>query len=214
MTAPARLGAAGAVLAGGRSRRMGRDKALVPVADGRPLALVAADALLAAGAGPVVAIGGPLALRDHGLAVVDDLHPGEGPLGGLLTALAALERPVVAVLTCDLPAITAAEVTALVAALARAPGAHAAVAVLDGRRQYLTAAYRRAAAGPLATAFAAGERSASRAAATLHVVEVHGLDAGHLTDADTPEELAAHLPAPSSSMRPRSVVNTDPTGRQ
>src|SRR5205085_1408893 len=64
-----------------------------------------ADALRAAGADPVVAIGGDEpALRALGLTVVADAHPGEGPLGGIITALEALgERAeLVAVLACDL----------------------------------------------------------------------------------------------------------------
>lgn len=213
MTAPGGLGVAGAVLAGGRSRRMGRDKALVALPDGRPLARVAADALRGAGAAPVVAVGGPPELRGHGLDVVADLHPGAGPLGGVLTALAALDAAIVVVLTCDLPAITAHEVQALLDALGRAPTAAAAVAVLDGQRQYLSAAYRRGAARPLSAAFAAGERSVRRAATGLDVVEVHGLDPAHLADADTPDELAAHVPR-SSPVAPPRVVEPDRTGRQ
>ncbi|MPY92027.1 MAG: NTP transferase domain-containing protein [Acidimicrobiia bacterium] len=188
---PARF--AGAVLAGGRSRRMGTDKALVLVRDGRPLALVAAEALRAAGGEPVVAVGGDPALAAHGLAVLPDRHPDEGPLGGLVTALSGLGAPVVVVLTCDLPAVTATEVEALVCALAEAPSAEAAVATVAGRPQFLSAAYRASALGVLQAAFARGERSVRRAMPALRIVEVPGLEPAHLADVDTPAELAPHL---------------------
>ncbi len=83
----------GAVLAGA-SRRMGPgiDKALVEVG-GVAMARRVADALRAGGAEPVVAVGGDRsALGRIGLDGVDDRHPGEGPLGGVCTALAAAER--------------------------------------------------------------------------------------------------------------------------
>src|SRR5258708_2361905 len=86
---------AGAALAGGAGRRVGTDKALLVVA-GRALARTAADALLAAGAARVVAVGGDRAgLEALGLEVVVDEHPGEGPLGAILTALAATDEDVV-----------------------------------------------------------------------------------------------------------------------
>jgi molybdenum cofactor guanylyltransferase len=77
----------GAVLCGGASRRMGRDKAFIPVG-GRTLVRRVADALEAAGATPVVAVGGDLAaLRAEGLTAVPDDAPGAGPLAGIVTAL-------------------------------------------------------------------------------------------------------------------------------
>ena len=48
---------AGAVLTGGRSSRMGQDKATLPV-DGVPMAARVAGALRRAGAEPVLAVGG------------------------------------------------------------------------------------------------------------------------------------------------------------
>src|SRR5687768_5401850 len=98
---------AGAVLTGGASRRMGADKALVE-GDGLAMARRAADALWAAGATEVMAVGGDAqALGRLSLEVVRDLHPGEGPLGGILTALAATDEDVVVVLACDLVAADA-----------------------------------------------------------------------------------------------------------
>src|SRR6185436_398763 len=95
---------AGAVLTGGASQRMGTDKALIDV-DGRALALSVADALRSAGATRVLAVGGDLvALRGLGLEAIPDQHAGEGPLGGILTALEATDEDVVVVLACDLPA--------------------------------------------------------------------------------------------------------------
>jgi molybdopterin-guanine dinucleotide biosynthesis protein A len=170
---------------------MGRDKALLPVG-GRPLAAVAAAALRAAGAVDVVAVGGDVdGLRRAGLAAVPDDEPGLGPVGGIVTALRRAPADPVAVLACDLPAADGAAVAAVVAALAGDPSADAAVAVVDGRRQWLFGAWRRRCAGPLADALAAGERAVHRAAAGLVVLEVAVPDPAAVADADTPHDLHA-----------------------
>ena len=80
-------GAEGFVLAGGRSSRMGRDKALLQVG-GRPLVAVALDKLRSIGvAAPRIA--GALADLSSHAPVVPDLHPWCGPLSGIEAALAA-----------------------------------------------------------------------------------------------------------------------------
>lgn len=180
---------AGAVLCGGASRRMGRDKALVCV-DGRPLALRVADVLRAAGAESVLAVGGDLeALAALGLPGVPDEDPGAGPLTGILTALAQASAAVTFVAACDLVTPSAEAVTATVAALGRED--EVAVPLVEGRRQWMHAAWRAGAAAPLAAAFAAGERAvhAAVAAAGLRVVDL-SLPPAVVADADTPADLA------------------------
>jgi molybdopterin-guanine dinucleotide biosynthesis protein A len=173
---------AGAVLTGGASRRMGTDKALLNV-DGRAMALRVADALWQAGADRVIAVGGDTeGLSGLGLEVVPDRHPGEGPLGAILTALAATTEDVVVVLACDLVDPDPEAIRATVAALGEAD-----VAAPPG--ELLHAAYHRRAEAVLADAFAAGERAPRRAVAALHVVEVVGLSGEALADADDPEDL-------------------------
>ncbi len=180
----------GAVLTGGASRRMGRDKALVEVA-GRPLAVEIARVLGEAGAKEVFAVGGDLAaLRHLGLAAVADDHPGEGPLGGLLTALGHASSPVVVVLACDLVAPRPRAVRQVVAALHADRDLSCAVAVAGGRPQPLHGAWRRSARPALAALFDRGERAMHRAVAEVGGAEVHGIDAGALADADTPADLA------------------------
>jgi molybdopterin-guanine dinucleotide biosynthesis protein A len=88
---PRSLGVAGAVLMGGASRRMGRDKALVEV-DGLPMASRVAAALTAAGCRSAVAVGGDAAVHARlGLSSVPDRWPGEGPLGAIVTVLGLLD---------------------------------------------------------------------------------------------------------------------------
>jgi molybdopterin-guanine dinucleotide biosynthesis protein A len=165
---------------------MGTDKALLEV-DGRAMALRVAEALRAAGADPVVAVGGDAdGLRTVGLDVVADRHPGEGPLGGILTALGATDAAVTVVLACDLPGPDPMAIRAVVEALG---DGDVAAPWHDGRHELLHAAYHRRAEAPLAEAFASGERAPHRAVARLTVVDVTGLAADALADADAPEDL-------------------------
>ena len=202
MTAAPRF--AGAVLCGGASRRMGADKALLEL-DGRALARRVADALQQAGADPVVAIGGDARrLREWGLHVVPDDHPGEGPLGGVLTALGALaeaEAEVVVVLACDLLHPSPDAIRAVVDPLVPPTGGDGpsdagpvpdvAVPVLDGRPQFHHAAWRTTAAPALRAQFDAGERSLRGAVAGLRVALVERVDPAALADADDPASVAA-----------------------
>ena len=190
----------GAVLTGGASRRMGRDKALVEV-DGRAMAATVTHALVAAGASEVVAVGGDVeGLSAAGLVVVEDRHPGEGPLGGIVTALehfASLDVPVV-VLACDLPAVSVMNVSATVSAASVYPGGEPVVAVplVAGRRQWMHACWTPETGVLMSSAFSAGERAAWRAAegsaaAGLRIVEVLGPSSAGFRDADQPGDLEA-----------------------
>ena len=118
-----------------------------------------------------------------------DDHPGEGPLGGICTALRLAPADIVVVLSCDMPSIDAATVSALVASLADQPGADVAAPVVDGHVQAITAAYRRSARPGLVGAFEQGERAVRRALAGLSVQAIEGLDAHRLADVDRPEDL-------------------------
>lgn len=92
-----------AVLAGGQSRRMGRDKALLPLGDQTLIERVLAAARPLACPGLIV--GDPTTHSHFGWPVLSDHHPGRGPLGGLYTALSTTAAPVL-LLACDLPFLT------------------------------------------------------------------------------------------------------------
>lgn len=165
---------------------MGTDKALL-VVGGHPLAANTATALRIAGAEPVLAVGGDLrALRAVGLDAVPDDHPGEGPLGGIVTALRATRAEVTVVLACDLVAPDPGNVRRVVAGLG---DADAAVPRHEGRLEVLHAAWRRRALPALESAFARGERAPHRALRDLDVAAVEGLGASGLVDTDTPGTL-------------------------
>jgi molybdopterin-guanine dinucleotide biosynthesis protein A len=162
---------------------MGTDKALLEV-DGVAMAVRVSDALRAAGASRVVAVGGDLpALTGLGLEAIPDEHPGEGPLGGILTALAGVDDEVVVILACDLPDPDPAAIRRVVRALGEGD-----VAAPPG--ELLHAAYHRRAEPHLADAFAAGERAPRRAVEGLRVVQVVDLPPGALADADRPDDLS------------------------
>jgi molybdopterin-guanine dinucleotide biosynthesis protein A len=131
------------VLAGGRSTRMGRDKASLPLRDGTLLSHVVAT--LREVVGEVVVVsrrGQALPPLPPGLPVVpahDDVED-RGPLGGLAPGLAASTKEAVYASSCDAPLLKAAFVRTL---FERLGDADVAVPEAQGRLHPLAAVWRR-----------------------------------------------------------------------
>lgn len=191
----------GLVLAGGRSRRMGRDKALLPIGGRRLVDHVAAR--LAEVCDEVLIASGERRLPDVRWRQIPDVRPDAGPLAGILAGLAAATTPLVAVAGVDMPAVSPdlyvrlAELHERPAARSETPrhphAAAAAVGVLPvvaGRPQALHAVYATAALPRLAALMAAGERSPTAALLRLGVRTVDVDDpAGATRSVNTPEDL-------------------------
>ncbi len=132
----------GLVLAGGKSRRFGSDKASALLA-GRPLLQWVASTLAeVCGALVVVsARGQQLPAFDVAIpvTVVEDLYEGKGPLAGLVTGFAAAGEGVCFATSCDAPLLRPELVLLLAAA---AEGHDIACPYVNGFLQPLVAAYR------------------------------------------------------------------------
>jgi molybdopterin-guanine dinucleotide biosynthesis protein A len=90
------------IQAGGRSSRMGEDKALKPFL-GRPLIQRVVDRLSPIADELIVTTNRPGDYSFLNLRLFSDLKPDRGALGGLHTAIASATHPVVAVVACDMP---------------------------------------------------------------------------------------------------------------
>ena len=145
---------AGFVLAGGKSIRMGRDKASLSFA-GQPLAVRALNLLREVGL-PASLAGANSSLASFA-PVVPDLEPGLGPLGGICAALASTSARRAVFLPVDLPLLPASLITLLVhhAQVTRRPVTLPAV---GGFTQTFPVVLDRAVLPSLAAELAAGRR--------------------------------------------------------
>lgn len=95
-----------AIQAGGESRRMGEDKALLPFLGEtlveRVMRRIAplADELF-------ITTNQPETYPDFQVPLCKDILPGKGALGGLFTALSVAQNPVLILVACDMPFINA-----------------------------------------------------------------------------------------------------------
>lgn len=161
---------AGLLLAGGASRRMGRDKATLMVAGSRlvdrgvaVLAEVTDVVVVLRGTRPPVSARAP-----EGVRLVEHGDPGVGPLGAVVAGLDLLARAPhglgpqsrVAVLAVDQSEPSAALLRRLAQRCVDVP---AAVPEVGGRAEPLHAVYTCGVRGCLADRLGAGERSITRA---------------------------------------------------
>ncbi len=176
----------GILLCGGKSRRMGRDKASL-VLCGKPLLLWQADKLRALGAEELLLAGGTRTLP--GARIVPDLLPERGPLGGLHACLTAASFEYCLVLPVDAPLVPEPALRAL---LDTAQGCDGAYLQSPRGPEPLLAVYHRRLA-PLAAQLLASGPAPVRALLTqadLAAVPYTG-DAALLQNCNTPEQFAA-----------------------
>jgi len=183
---------AGIVLAGGKSRRMGRDKACLPYGDSTLLAHVVEMVRSIAEPTFVVAdIADKYVLPDR-TVVVGDMFPSAGPLGGLITGLTLAPGTYHVVVACDMPRLNPAVLRLL---MEKANGADGAIPEVAGRLEPLCAVYHRRCADALRAQLDAGRLALHMAVESLALRRV-GEDALRRIDPDlacftnlnTPEE--------------------------
>lgn len=167
----------GIVLCGGRSTRMGQDKASLLVGDETFLMRVVR--LVGEVADEVIVVTrADQAIPGLPAQVVHDEADGLGPLAGIAAGLGASTSDVNVVVACDMPLIRPAVLRRL---LELRGEADLCLAVVDGRPSPLCAVYRQPVAGVARGLLAAGER---RVMALLDRVQTKRVEAAVFRDLD------------------------------
>jgi molybdopterin-guanine dinucleotide biosynthesis protein A len=161
---------AGFILAGGESRRMGCDKALLELR-GSPLLFWTSQLLGSVLASPPVVIGPRDRYRGLGLSVVDDDWPGRGPLGGIATALRVSGAVWNLVVACDLPYLTKPWLDFAVVR-AQASPADAVLPMNFNRAEPLCAMYHKRCESVIRAALESGTRKVTEGLAQLSVERI------------------------------------------
>lgn len=186
-----------AIMAGGKSRRMGQDKAWIEL-DGEPLIRRVAN-VLAQVADEVIVVANDPRYQTLGLRVVPDRYPEGGALGGIATGVSAATFDRVLVAACDMPFLLA-EVWRVL--LDHRYEADVVIPKIGGELETLHALYTKACVAPMERALAAGKM---RVISFFDEVRVQPIEERELriadptlrsfTNVNTPEELASALGA-------------------
>ena len=189
-----------AILAGGKSSRMGRNKPTLEIG-GRTLLDRCADALRPIAA-PILVVADTLdRYEPAGCRIIADLYPGAGPVGGIVTALAALGEGDHIVVACDMPFLRTGVLLLLLAA---ASDEYDAVAPwLETGPEPLCAVYRHTCIPLLEEFLNSGQRSARHALDTLRTRRVPESDLrqadpnlSSFINLNTPEDLRRYITNP------------------
>lgn len=184
---------AGVVLAGGESRRMGRDKATLPGPDGAATMVEFVVGVLSQRCDPIFVVAAPgQPLPQLTARVVRDEIQGLGPLpatGRGLRAAAEAGAQYAFVCAVDMPLLTPELIDRLMQ-LATKTDAEV-VLPWDGRSHYLAAVYRTDLAGRIDALVAAGERKMSALIDASDVQQIVLSDSRPLTNVNTDAEFRA-----------------------
>ncbi len=142
-------------------------------------------------AGSVTLVGHP-GLGDSGIHSIADRHPGEGPLGGILTALHDTSADWSLIVACDMPALSAEFLTRLITAARQSSADIVLPYGADGRPEPLCAVYHRRALEPLQAHFDRGIRKVTAAMQGLTVERLDIAETGVFQNVNTPEDWSGY----------------------
>jgi molybdenum cofactor guanylyltransferase len=167
---------------------MGRDKARLPF---RGVSLVEAVAReVEKAAGSAILVGSREAIPSR--ISIPDLHPGEGPLGGILTALHHSNAAWNLVVACDMPEIAAGFLTLLLDHAAHSSAAALVPAGPSGMPEPLCAVYHQSCRAALDHAFARGVRKVMDALADVATVRLPVPEALYFQNVNTPDDWSGY----------------------
>jgi len=196
---------AAVILAGGSSRRLGRDKAAVTIGGQTLLARMVAQASRFC---PQTAVSGrdPTPFLTRKVPWFPDAIANAGPLGGIVTALETL-RTSCLVLSCDLPHMDAPTIAALIDAWRSRPAQAVMTAYQQtgtGYIEALVAIYDPAAASLLRHAHAKGRLSLTKAIppALRHHIPYDASQSHPFYNLNTPADLLGLRPRPQQGRCP------------
>ena len=183
--------ASAAILAGGKSSRMGQDKSLLPVR-GKPLIRRIYEQLASRFDEILISTNEPTKHAFLGVRTVPDLVPGKGPLMGIASALEAAWHERVFVTACDIPVVDLDTVARM---LVLAADCDCVIPVSSVGHEPLFAVYRKSTLPAMHDVLKAGER---RISAVFPRVRTRFYDLGRAPwyrNLNTREDVAAFLGA-------------------
>lgn len=188
------------ILVGGRSSRMGKDKAGLRFGERTAVALIAASLQVVA---PTIRSVGGVVPASEGLENIADAHPQWGPLAGIEAALGNSHSEHCLIVACDLPFVTAKLFERLIGL---ADHWDAIVPMQsDGRPQPLCAIYRRTPCLAVARkAIADGEHSPR---ALLDQIQTRYVSFAELSDLDGSEYFFFNVNTPENYERAQQIFS-------
>lgn len=187
-----------AILAGGKSSRMGTDKSFVR-ALGRPLIEDVLAQVAGIGAETIILTNRPEDYGTLGVPLFTDVLPDKGALGGIYTALHSSSQPHTLCVACDMPFVVRPLLDYLISLVPDA-NTDAVVPRLNGEAEPFRAIYSRVCLGPIRAALDAGKMRVISFFPDVRVrfvdePEIDRFDPQHLSffNVNTPEDLEQAL---------------------
>jgi molybdopterin-guanine dinucleotide biosynthesis protein A len=182
------------LLAGGKSSRMGRDKARLLWEGSSFLSRIASQ--LDDFSEKYISLARAEELLPPSWKIVEDVYPGCGPVGGLHAALSVCRAPWLFAVSCDLPRLEKPLITYLMGFADETSDVVLPVTP-DGRMHPLCAAYRKSLAGAFEAQLLSGNYRLQNALSPFRVRRIpigaeHGY-AGMLANINTPEDYQSLL---------------------
>ena len=179
-----------AVLAGGKSSRMGTDKALLELNGETFMQMLCRE--FDDFEEKMIARGNRSEIPEVSWSCISDIYVNRGPIGGLHAVLSQMESDAVFCISCDMPLLQKSLVSLLFQYMKE--GIDAVIAVTeDGRKHPLCGIYRKSVVGILEKQILSGNNRMMAALEQMQVTYVTILDADsrQLKNINTPEDYSA-----------------------